>query len=500
MKNIHNWLLNFAVMAVLPGVAGAAGTYYNNSVYQRYGAASSGNSNYNSGYNSGTKYSGQYGQKNTSYAGNRNAAQKQNAGRANAKNNSSKNNGKKQGWVFAAGLTHELANWKFDMNSAGSQLHYDNLMWNVIDGQATYYFGDSVPLQAKIGARYGMQFDESPMIDDDISKGGYIVSEWTDGANPPNVLGYQTGHALSVGTSKDGTQMGFNASIGLTDYFKWNGIKMTPSVGYRYLKYKLSTKRNYGVTLDIFEATDQHAYVTCVSGYMGEIQCDPFLVFIGEDGQAVTGRLLQDNGTLTYIIVPSNTLQNILGVDTGGTYYYEQAGTSHEYETTWAGPYVAMDMEYQIDNKNFVSGGIELGLPVYTSEGNQPYRYDWAHPKSVEDSGELGDAYHIGLNAMWKTMITNSAMLTLGFTYDYYTVSNAKATTYLNSGYYMGIYNEDKELYNDEDTTEEEKALLAEEMAAIDAYRAAGWKQETSSEINSLYRSMGIRVGINVKF
>ena len=156
---------------------------------------------------------------------------------------------------------------------------------------------------------------------------------------------------------------------------------------------------------------------------------------------------------------------------------------SHEYETKWAGPYLALDMEYQINKDNLITGGIELGLPIYESKGNQPYRWDWAHPTSVEDKGEFGDAYHLGLNADWMTSITDSTYLSLGFTYDYYKVSNATAKTYLSpsgQAYLLATYQITEEQYN--------------------AYQAAGWTIEEKDEINSIYKSMGIRVGINMQF
>ena len=375
-------------------------------------------------------------------------------------------------------------------------------MWNVLDGNLAYYFGDSTPMQIKVGARYGMQFGESTMIDDDISNGGYLVTTWVDSGG--GVLGYQTGHALASGTSKNGKQMGFNAAFGLTDFFKWGRVKMTPFAGYRYLKYKLKTENGRGLTMDIFEPTDSHTYVTCVSGYMGEILCPPIVIFEGNNGgetateYTITGFVPAGD---TLIAMPSeNVMSNVEGVSTGNSWYYEQGGTTHEYTTTWAGPYLAMDMEYDIDNKNVVFGGIELGLPYYTSQGDQPYRYDWQHPTSVEDTGDFGDAIHLGLNALWKTSITDSTMFTLGFTYDYYKVSNATAKTFLNGTYYTGLYNDYQSMLNAGTLSEDQQAAIQQEMNVIDDYRASGWVLEAPNEIQSVYKSMGIRLGVEMKF
>ena len=46
----------------------------------------------------------------------------------------------------------------------------------------------------------------------------------------------------------------------------------------------------------------------------------------------------------------------------------------------------------------------------------------------------------MGLGANWTTALTDSVALSVGVTYDYYTVSGADAKTYLNSTYYTDIY------------------------------------------------------------
>ncbi len=492
MKKIYHVLINLSVFGVLPGIAGAAGTYYNGNLYQnpqsRYGA---GNGGYYNTYGAG-RYAGLGNTKTTRTTVSKTTKKKSAANRA----------AKKQGFNMNVNFTHEFADWGFDMKNAGSKLHYDNLSWNVLSADGKYYFGDTTPVQISVGARYGMQFDKSPMIDDDISNGGYIVQAWGNnsgtGTNSTVIYGYQTGHALSVGTSDGGKQMGFNAALGLTDFFNMGSVKITPSIGYRWLKYELSTKKNYGVTIDIFDATENHNYITCIEGYGGEIQCDPILLFYsGNSVPSITGRLYDDNDELGNIVIPSGATS----VDTAGTYYYEQSGTSHKYKTQWAGPYIALDMEYNINNDNLFYGGIELGLPIYNAKGDQPYRYDWAHPTSVEDEGDFGDAIHIGLNANWSTRISDAMSFNLGFTYDYYKVSDATANTYLNSNYYVNLYNVYYDKYtNDATLTAAQKAALEDQMAEIEGYERDGWTLKEDNEIESVYKAMGIRAGINIKF
>lgn len=499
MKKIYTNLFVAIATAMASGVAGAAGTYYNNnSMYQRYNTANMGNMGYNSTNAARGYAAARYGQQNTT------TVNRTRTTRTMTTNSVNNNTGAKQGWVFGGGLSRETASWNFEMKDAGSKLHYDGVDWNVLGVNGTYYFGGATPVQANFGARYGVQSGEVLMVDDDISNGGYLVSKYTNEVD--DILGYQTGHAISVGTSKGGSQYGFNAALGLTDFFKYGRVKFTPSIGYRYLNYKLKTEKSYGLTMDIFEVVNSTAFefVTCVQiEGSDEIQCDPFVLFeaVGDNNNTITGRIMVDDELSNYIVVPSDINGAFpYGLDLGGTYYYEQPGTSHDYKTTWAGPYVGLDMEYEINNTSVLTGGIEIGLPIYSSEGNQPYRVDWAHPKSVEDKGSFGDAVHFGLNAMWKTAVSDATMLTLGFTYDYYKVSKATAKTYLSSSWYEDLYNVYEDIYESPESTDYAKQVAEAQMGEIDKYRSAGWVLESKNEVKSLYKSMGIRVGLEMKF
>ena len=488
MKRLSLSLLGASIFAMMPVIAGAAGTYYNGNTYQssqRYG--SNGGGYYNS-YGAGRGYGQDQSTmvRNTTTRVEKKTATKQ------------KKSSAKQGFQLEGALSHEFANWDFKMKNAGSKLRYDGVAWNVISGEGAYYFDTSIPVQVKFGARYGKQFGETSMIDDDITNGAYGYQDYAEGR--------QSGYAMSLGTSKGGTQMGFNASLGLTDFFTVGRVKMTPSIGYRYFKHKLITKDNSGLAMDVFNGNSSHPYINCIS-VGGETQCDPFVVFEffdstgGSLGTGVTGRVQDTDGSLTDIVfngIPAGA--TAVAVDLGDTYYYTQLGTSHEYETEWSGPYVALDMEYTINNTNVVNAGIEIGLPMYDSKGNQPYRIDWQHPTSVEDKAGFGDAYHLGLNAMWSTALTDSMMLSLGMTYDYYKVSGADATTYLNPDYYQTLSAAYQAKIDAGGLTAAEEAVYQAEIDGIAEYQSKGWKLESKDEIESIYSAMGIRLGINVKF
>lgn len=491
MKTLSRILFNVSFFALFPAIAGAAGTYYNGYMYQnpqRYGGGF-----YNSygagggyGYNQAVQNMGTRKTTTTTTTMTKKKSQK-----------SGVISDSKHGFNLGVNVSHEFADWDFNMKKAGSKLEYEGLRWNVISGEGVYYFGDSVPMQVKAGARYGMQYGEISMIDDDISSEKMWETIVLDvNGNPEYAI---TGTpAISVGTGKGGSQFGFNAAFGLTDFFKVRNMKVTPSVGYRYLKYKLETKNNYGLMIDVLNSD---SFTNCVEVQNGEIQCSPYIGFADNAGNIVgfAGFAVDTDGNFITdseggFIIYNNT--GATQLDVGNTYYYEQSGTSHSYETTWAGPYLALDMEYTINENNLVNMGVEFGLPMYNSKGDQPYRFDWEHPTSVEDNGDFGDAYHIGLNGLWSTRVSDNVSLNFGFTYDYYHVNGATATTYLNTTQYENILYAYQYYYDNDQLTDEGIAYLQE----LKSLKANGWEIETKSEVESVYKSMGIRVGLNIKF
>ena len=262
---------------------------------------------------------------------------------------------------------------------------------------------------------------------------------------------------------------------------------MTPSIGYRYLRYKLETKKNYGLSVDTAACFN-------VPG-SDEVQCDPAIIVHYDNG---TNQVIWRDSITGHVDIADG----VEYIDTAGTYYYQQPGVSHSYEVAWSGPYIAMDMVYDITENNSVDARVELGFPGYSAEGDQPYRFDWQHPKSVSDSAGMFSAFHLGLAANWMTAISKSVSLSVGVTYDYYSVSGADAETYLNSTYYTNRYQELLDEWNGD-----ESAMLNQDtgdptaIAIKDLEKScSGWVCKVGGEIDSFYRSLGVRVGLNARF
>ena len=529
-KRFCSIVLNCSLVAIMPGIATAAGTYYTgnyNSPQRNYSASGYANRAKTTNYSQDTTYTrtrtvspndnAYVGQPYNGYT--RVVGSEQQTKTQTTKTSATGQNVQRaNGFWLGGGLSHEFANWNFEMKEAGSKLHYDNLRWNVLDINAGYRFGNSTRMQIDAGFRYGMQFGDSPMIDDDITNGGYLVTEWWDDTNGngeydtgDTYIGQQIGHSLSVGNSTSGDMMGFNVGFGLTDFMKLGGARLTTSIGFRYLKYKLETKQDYGLIIDT-----GYCYGTSSGG--DEVQCDPIVLLTTFSGGSFgtnqlvlweENKIYYADGTWTgYWQFPSG----YDAVSTAGTYMFKLPSISHSYETTWMGPYLALDMDYEIDRYNLVNARIEFGLPLYTATGDQPYRSDWQHPKSVEDKGGFGDAWHIGLGANYMTALTDTVALTVGFTFDYYTMSGGEANTYLNGNYYMNIYNDLlqdwKDYYAEHDpslTAAQVEALMRENDPTVvniikTENECPGWVCKVDNEIDSIYKSMGIRVGVQAKF
>lgn len=505
MKFLTKILLNCSVFALLPIIADAAGTYYTGG-YQspqgRYGQGSYSQT----GYAQQRARTNNYSQQGMSAYSRNQYSGYSNAGRTNGyQQNRNVQQTKSQpvnksagdGFSLGGGFSRQTGMWQFEMKNSASVLHYDNIDWNVFDVNAGYVFGNNTKIKVGAGLQYGMQSGESTMVDDDITNGGYLVAEYKENGT---VIGQQIGNALSIGTSQDGSMLGFNVSVGIKDFFSLGKLKVTPSVGWRYLKYSLETHNNHGMSLDYYNGEGG----CIVLPGSDEIQCDPAIVFYdGKDLILLVRDDTNTNGEIDIddlIPVPSSGW-----LDMGSNYYYAQPSISHKYDVEWSGPYLALDMVYDINQENNVNAYVELGLPSYTATGDQPYRFDWLHPKSVEDSTGIGGAFHLGLGANWTTALTDSVALSVGVTYDYYTVSGADAKTYLNSTYYTDIYDALLQDWIDAGKTEADMLdpdsgeSVAQDIKQIEE-DCPGWVCSASGEIKSFYKSLGIRVGINAKF
>ena len=112
-------------------------------------------------------------------------------------------------------------------------------------------------------------------------------------------------------------------------------------------------------------------------------------------------------------------------------------GITHMYYVTWSGPFVGLNFERKISDKEDLNFYAEYFKPKYKVWGNWPNRTDWMHDPSFNDVGGSGMGYLFDLS--YKYRIFNNTMFTLTANYEYLENRNAKTILYFADGE-VGVY------------------------------------------------------------
>ena len=123
---------------------------------------------------------------------------------------------------------------------------------------------------------------------------------------------------------------------------------------------------------------------------------------------------------------------NLLAAFGGVSSIYTTEGITHMYYVTWEGPFIGVNLERMISNRETLHLYGELFKPSYKVWGNWPNRPDWRHDPSFIDDG--GSAWGFAFDATYKYLIKNSIALTVGINYEYIKENNADTTLYTADG------------------------------------------------------------------
>ncbi|MBO5946831.1 MAG: hypothetical protein J6Q44_01655, partial [Alphaproteobacteria bacterium] len=173
MKFLPRFLFNCSAIVLMSAGANAAGTYYTGN-YQSPQRGYAQQSYAQRARTNTTNYSSQgvsaYTRNQYANAGYTNSRAGMQAQQPQQQQKRAATQIGTRGFSLDAGLSKQVAMWEFEMNTAGSKLHYDNIDWLVFDAAGKYVFdvGNTV-MQIGAGLQYGVQTGESSMIDDDIS-------------------------------------------------------------------------------------------------------------------------------------------------------------------------------------------------------------------------------------------------------------------------------------------------------------------------------------------
>lgn len=463
-------IISMCVFAAYAQSGNAAGTYYN------YGNYAAGN-NYATSQSSGNRAraSSQYLPSNQRSQGNYGAAQNNRQTNRSAAQQSSD-----KALRFDVFAGYDSADFGFDMNTARSEINFNNITWLKFGADMEYNLNmGGISLALMGGVEIGTQGESGNVTDDDMTKGGIFKGIVGFLKNPAaeEFLTYTDGSLVQVATTElvygagdqgKGSALGVYAAVGLGNGLKFGeNVTLRPSVGFRYDSVSLKSQDVAAMTTLAVIGSDSEL------GY-DENTLAQIAMPIADGGcQGCTMTFLYDagNGQIGY----EGFGGYVQGFDAAGNPFFLTVadyavlpGVAHEYNVAWMGPFIAADLEAKVGSASSFGLRVELGFPGYSSEADQPYRSDLQHPTSFKDEAGMFSAMHYGLQLNYTGAINDMLALNIGWKWDYYSVENADTITYLSSeSPYYPIY---------------------------------GDHIKTAKEVNARYKSSGVRAGITARF
>ena len=275
-------------------------------------------------------------------------------------------------------------------------------------------------------------------------------------------------HLISLGKgSADLKDM--SLSLGMRNVYNLAGFDITPVIGYKRKEQKFEMSDHVAPApfyLEYF-CEDVDANNVCTGGINlvdhGLTSRDVYYVddYDNPLSDEVTAADMMINGEVTvdgyiytnlvwgmqigeedfcYVAASGNNVcidmgpngSNLLAAFGGVSSIMETEGVTHMYYVTWEGPFVGVNLERMISQREILHIYGELFKPSYKVWGNWPNRDDWMHDPSFVDDG--GSAWGFSFDATYKYLIKNSIALTLGINYEYIKENNADTTLYTADG------------------------------------------------------------------
>ncbi len=298
-----------------------------------------------------------------------------------------------------AGYARRFADFEFE-TGVNSILEWDDMVWNEIQVGARhnfsirdfdmYIYGDFAYGNMSHGG-LSMDYDLKPYDEAYPEIGLFTIS-----------MGDQSGRSNHL-------------RFGIAAHHIWDigGWKLSPTFGYEIFKHNLEMSNHYypnpGIYLPLMTNTGEYVFGDALGNYYSVPQGmttpeEWYQVCMGPedikvvtntpsgyyDGYAILGNALVtgdysiDMGTTPWGVGSGECV--IVGGD--GPVIVE--GTTHEYNTTWSGFYVGLEVEKQMTLKDKLRFYMQFGLPKYSSEGIWPNRTDWQQNPSFLDEGSNG--------------------------------------------------------------------------------------------------------------
>ena len=297
------------------------------------------------------------------------------------------------GFYMYGGYGRRFADFQFT-TSVNSVLEWDDMVFNELTIGGRYNFAlRNFDLMAFGEYTYGKMASGGLSMDYDLRP--YDDRYPNDGI-----------FTISVG-DQDGDSHHMRFGIGARNIWNISGWKLTPIFGYEIFKHNLrmsdhlypnqgvyiplmTTDGNYvfgdptdlnvyySVPIDEAEAASEHYYQVCVSPDQIQVA-----TVSSAGGLSVSDAVYTDPDELTpWGVYPDQC------VVIGGDGPIKISGKTHEYNTTWSGFFIGLEVEKQMTLTDKLRFYGQIGLPKYSSEGIWPNRTDWQQNPSFLDEGD----------------------------------------------------------------------------------------------------------------
>ena len=294
------------------------------------------------------------------------------------------------------GYSRRFADFQFK-TSVNSILEWDDMIFNELTVGARYNFSlRNFDLTAFGEYTYGnmesgglsMDYDLLPYDKSDPHNGVFTVS-----------VGDQSGenHHMRFG-------------LGAHNIWDIGGWKLTPIIGYEIFKHNLQMSDHYfpneGVYIPLMTTDGDYVFGNTQTGIYYSIPIDQAEAYADTDYYyqvCVSPEQIQlaninsaggvDFSNYTYTD-PDSTVPWGVTFDEcviiGGDGPILVSGKTHEYNTTWSGFYIGLEVEKQMTLTDKLRLYGQVSMPKYSSEGIWPNRTDWQQHPSFLDEGDSG--------------------------------------------------------------------------------------------------------------
>ena len=340
----------------------------------------------------------------------------------------------KNGFYIYGGYGRRFADFEFK-TSVNSILEWDDMVFNEFKVGGRYNFSlRNFDLMAYGEYTYGtmesgglsMDYDLLPYNEARPEEGEFIVT-----------LGDQSG---------DTHHMRFG--IGAHNIWDIGGWKLTPVFGYEIFKHNLEMSNHYapngGVYIPLMTADGNYVFGDPNDlGVYYSVPVDQASLYVDDYYQVcVSPEQIQvasvdASGGLSvsnYTYDPANPdMPWGVGVDEcvviGGDGPVLISGKTHEYNTTWSGFYIGLEVEKQMTLTDKLRFYAQVSMPKYSSEGIWPQRTDWQQNPSFLDEGD-SSAFAYAFEMEYDLKLSNRLSLSLKADTNYFHVGEIGGKIY----------------------------------------------------------------------